>query len=672
MPRLSSLKDRNLNGIGISPIPVPAIFSPYRLDNEILHPYSSSFGGVVAVSKDLLITGVPATWVNVVPNAGRAYIYRLSTGKLLFTLENPNAFGTTQADGFGGSVAIFGNYAVVGASSEDETGNTGSGKAYVFSTVTGQLLHTLNNPNAFGTPANDLFGDSCAISGTLIAITARGEDDAAGSDSGKIYIFDAVSGQLQRTIDNPNIFGPSSNTDQFGSYNIAMYGKYLAAPALREDANGTNSNTGIVYIFDVTTGERILTLNNPNAVGAADDTFGYVAISDKYVAVGTPNEDITGSNSGVVYIFDLYTGDLLRTINNPNIFDTTGNDYFGSSVAISNKYLYAAASGEDFPGNLSGVVYVFDILTGELLHTLTHPNLYPDLIPGAHYFRELAVTDRHVVVGAGNDTSPGFGPSSGKIYVYNSKLSLPYYPMLSIPTQMEVLKFDWNDGITNTADRSPFARPVYNTGTEHSVVNIIGPYGTTDNIYKNPTATSRIYMETLAGSTSNQYFIAENSWSIEWWGKYTWNGNALAKNVVWGDGIGGVGGSVVVSASSAGFDISLTWSLPNLVTEASQTFSNIPYNNDTWAHWVVAWEAITPTSGRFHVWINGVRCISEIVNKPINMDFLRSNDGTSFLYSPDANQVLSVDAVDYRILDNATVWTNTGPVFRVPTKSFGT
>ena len=104
-------------------------------------------------------------------------------------LNNPNAYGTSANDQFGYSVSVDGNYAIVGAFSEDDAGGTYSGKAYIFDATTGSLLHTLHNPNADGTSANDSFGYSVAISGNRVVVGAHGEDDAGGTDSGKAYIY---------------------------------------------------------------------------------------------------------------------------------------------------------------------------------------------------------------------------------------------------------------------------------------------------------------------------------------------------------------------------------------------------------------------------------------------------------------------------------------------------
>ena len=104
-------------------------------------------------------------------------------------LNNPNAYSTPVNDYFGSSVAVDGNRIIVSALYEDDAGGTTSGKAYIFDVTTGSLLHTLHNPNAYGTSAGDYFGSSVAISGNYAVVGAYGEDDAGGTYSGKAYVY---------------------------------------------------------------------------------------------------------------------------------------------------------------------------------------------------------------------------------------------------------------------------------------------------------------------------------------------------------------------------------------------------------------------------------------------------------------------------------------------------
>ena len=170
----------------------------------------------------------------------------MSSGELLQTLNNPNAYSTSTNDFFGFSVAIDGNYCIVGAYQEADSDGSGSGKAYIFDVTTGSLLWTLNNPNGYSTSAGDFFGYSAAISGNYCIVGAFNEDDSDGSGSGKAYIFDVTTGALLQTLNNPNSYSTSFN-DNFG-YSVAISGNYCIVGAHWEDDLG-GSASGKAYIF---------------------------------------------------------------------------------------------------------------------------------------------------------------------------------------------------------------------------------------------------------------------------------------------------------------------------------------------------------------------------------------------------------------------------------------
>ena len=111
-------------------------------------------------------------------------------------MNNPTP---AAGDNFGSSVAISGSTIVVGAWLDD-TGALNAGSAYVFDAVSGNLLWTLNNP----TPdVNEYFGYSVAISGNTIVVGAQ-YDGTGANDAGSAYVFDAASGNLLWTLNNPN------------------------------------------------------------------------------------------------------------------------------------------------------------------------------------------------------------------------------------------------------------------------------------------------------------------------------------------------------------------------------------------------------------------------------------------------------------------------------------
>jgi hypothetical protein len=296
-------------------------------------------------------------------NSGKAYILDVTTGALVYTLDNPNAYGDEHSDNFGASVSIFGNHAIVSAIGEDEQHGTAVGKAYIFKTTLGDwtdttLLHTLDNPNAYGTSTYDYFGYNgytVAIDSTHAIVGAFGENDAGGDLSGKAYIFNVATGALVHTLDNPNAYGVSTY-DGFGQA-VAISGNYAIVGAQDEqDAGGFQS--GKAYIFNVATGALLHTLDNPNPAGtSANDQFGNaVSIEGDYAVVSARYED---AYSGRVYIFDVTTGTLIKTLVNPNANSGTTDDMFGYSLAMSGNHILVCAINEDVGATSSGQAYIF-------------------------------------------------------------------------------------------------------------------------------------------------------------------------------------------------------------------------------------------------------------------------------------------------------------------------
>jgi len=391
----------------------------YTLDNPNAYNLSASdlFGASVAIDGNYAIVGAYQEDDASGTDSGKAYIFNVTTGNIVHTLDNPNPYGASTDGWFGISVAIDGNYAIVGAGGEDDAGGTYSGKAYIFNVTTGNLVHTLDNPTPYGTSAGDRFGNSVAIDGNYAIVGAYMEDDASGTQSGKAYIFNVATGNIVQTLDNPNPSGTSAG-DQFG-FSVAISGNYAIVGAYGEDDAG-GADSGKAYIFNVTTGALLQTLDNPNAYStSAGDYFGYsVAVDGNYVIVAAYNEDdASGTQSGKAYIFNVATGNIVQTLDNPNPSGTSVNDWFGKSVAIDGNYAIVGADGAHDAGEtLSGEAYIFDVTTGNLLWTLDNPNAYTSI--DDRFGFSVAISGNYVIVGAYWEDDVG-GTRSGKAYIFS-------------------------------------------------------------------------------------------------------------------------------------------------------------------------------------------------------------------------------------------------------------
>jgi len=180
------------------------------------------FGRSVAITADYAIVGAyrKNTYATY---AGKAYIYaRTGTTWNLQT-------GLTASDGvaydlFGDSVAISGDYAVVGASGK----NSGAGKVYIYarSGASWVALTPLAPSNLL---ANDHFGISVALSGDYLLVGASFKSVGSNDNQGAAYLYQRSgvgwSFVRQITDDSPanTYFGGSVGISN-GSFIIGGYG----------------------------------------------------------------------------------------------------------------------------------------------------------------------------------------------------------------------------------------------------------------------------------------------------------------------------------------------------------------------------------------------------------------------------------------------------------------
>jgi hypothetical protein len=131
-------------------------------------------------------------------------------------------------DLFGAALSLSGGKALIGAPLDGTTG-TGSGRAYVFDATTGALLRTLENP----TPAaNDQFGLTVSLSGNLALVGAQ-NDGTGAAGAGAAYLFDATSGSLLRTFTDP---GPAPILLDNFEHAVAVSGNRALISAIGYDA----------------------------------------------------------------------------------------------------------------------------------------------------------------------------------------------------------------------------------------------------------------------------------------------------------------------------------------------------------------------------------------------------------------------------------------------------
>ncbi len=256
---------------------------------------ADQFGFSVSISGDYAIVGAYLNDDNG-SNSGSAYIFNRS-GSLWSIQAKLTASDGAADDFFGYKVSISGDDAIVGAYENDDNGSR-SGSAYIFnrsgSTWTQQAKLTASDA-----AEADEFGVSVSISGDYAIVGAYVDDDD-GSGSGSAYIFNRSGSIWTQQAKLTALDGAAF--DFFG-VSVSISGDYAIVGAYGNDDYGSSS--GSAYIFNrvgtIWTQQAKLTASD----GAAFDNFGWsVAISSDYVIVGAPDNDGNGSNSGSVYFFE--------------------------------------------------------------------------------------------------------------------------------------------------------------------------------------------------------------------------------------------------------------------------------------------------------------------------------------------------------------------------------
>lgn len=391
---------------------------------------SDHFGRAVSIDDNRILIGDQRD-DTLGTDIGQAHLFDAVTGNLLLTLNDPTPTGS---DNFGHSVAIDGNLILIGSHLDDRAGaGDDVGQAYLFDATTGDLLQTFNDPDP---QPGDQFGWVVALDGSNVLISAY-QDDTMGVNVGQAHLFDAITGNLLHTFNDPT---PTSG-DEFGHF-LAIKGSHIIIGAPTDDTNGTN--VGQAHLFDVATGNLLRTFDNPSA--ASDDRFGHsVGVDGNNVLIGAFGDDTNGTNVGQAYLFDAVTGNLLQTYDDPT---PTTTDQFSRELVIQGDHVLIGARLDDTAGANVGQVHLFDTLTGALLQTFDDPTV----TLGDEFGRSVALDGNHVVVGAFKDSTLGSEVGQAHLFAYGAPQANFTVSLSSPSSEIVTVDFNTADGTAKVVD----------------------------------------------------------------------------------------------------------------------------------------------------------------------------------------------------------------------------
>jgi cyclophilin family peptidyl-prolyl cis-trans isomerase len=309
------------------------------------------FGFSVSISGNYAAVGAPGR-NEAGTKSGCAYIFARTgdTWTKRSKLTPPDAAPDAW---FGYSVSISGDSAMVGTPGDNEKG-TKAGAVYIFQP--GDPNWPMQQKiTAEDAQADDKFGFSVCINGDY-AIVGAIKDDDSGDDAGAVYIlhFDG-----ENWLQQQKLLPSDGQAGNWFGYSVSIDGDYAAAGAIYDDENGANS--GSAYIFKRYGQTWIEEAKLTASDAAPGDKFGYsVSVTGDTVIVGARLDDDNGSGSGSAYVFsrkglDWSFGQKLTAS------DGAAGDWLGFSVAGSDDYAIVGAYTGDTGSEDSGAAYIFNL-----------------------------------------------------------------------------------------------------------------------------------------------------------------------------------------------------------------------------------------------------------------------------------------------------------------------
>jgi len=308
------------------------------------------FGRSVAIWGDYAIVGSPFDDINGF-FSGSAFIYhRIGQSwiqEYKITPEDGEA-----SDRFGWEVDIWEDYIIVGTLNDYTPAQASTGSAYIFKRD-GEIWNQVSKLSPETGCSFDEYGSALSIKDNLALVGAH-FNDTLGVNSGAAYLYanQDTAWVLQQTF----VASDGSATAQYGISVSVSEG--LATIGAHQDVLD-NDTTGAVYVYRNVDGvwEEEAKLVTPEtttniAFGISNDHL------DDRIVIGTTNANSEfAAQTGAVFVFDHDGTDWVyeRKI---NANDAQNVDFFGVSVAMDGDFIIAGAPGEDTNGGDAGAAYI--------------------------------------------------------------------------------------------------------------------------------------------------------------------------------------------------------------------------------------------------------------------------------------------------------------------------
>lgn len=318
------------------------------------------FALTVAISGDYAL----ATSLGADGYAGRVYVFHNNDGVWAQT-QALTASDAAGGDLFGVSLGIKNDYAIIGASGNDDGGNE-AGASYIFQNVSNNWVEvaklTGSDPDDY-----DFFGESVAIQEDYAVVGAYENENQAGAASGTAYVFYNNSGTWEQSQILES--GDAVVGDHFGK-SVSISGDRIAVGADTKSDNGIWS--GAAYIFENNAGNWEQKQKIVASDADSQKHFGNsVKISgDTFVVGSNGNIAFSPYDAGSAYIFKSNSAGIWEEKTRLMASDLSVRDQYGYAVDFAENFAFIGSPRTDSDFIDGGAVYVFEVV---LTNIITHP-----------------------------------------------------------------------------------------------------------------------------------------------------------------------------------------------------------------------------------------------------------------------------------------------------------
>ncbi len=277
-------------------------------------------------------------------------VYPVTIDPIIDADQEINAPATAVGDRFGAVIATADSLMVVGLpnadrdSGADQGADRGRVELFGWTGATWQLLDTADYPGT----GSAQFGFSVDIVSDSVVVVGAPGDDANGTDSGAVFIYNVAGGDtlaLEQTVYKCDPAGGTCDGTATGGFGGEWFGFDVGISANKHlvvGAPGVDLSTpGEAFVFTPTIGQyalpaggelaQLATIGNGDRFGEAVD----ITESDELVLVGAPGNDEGGAtDTGEAWLFNLAAADTYALAAR-EVGPSFTNDYqYGAAVAI--------------------------------------------------------------------------------------------------------------------------------------------------------------------------------------------------------------------------------------------------------------------------------------------------------------------------------------------------